>query len=171
MVVETKSRKSDTDKLFYRADKEWEEGKPQSAFRLFLTAAKAGDRAAQTNIGYFYDNGIGIRRNKVKALYWYKRAYRRGDASAAHNIATIWRDKHKPQRALAWFRRAIRLGNDSSNLDFAKHYLQNESDLRKAIGYLIKVSRSDRVSEAEQEEAMQLLKAANKKLKARSAIN
>jgi TPR repeat protein len=170
MAISRKSRKFDADKLFLRADKEWDRGRLQSAFRMFLAGAKAGDRAAQTNIGYFYDMGIGTRRDKVTALYWYRRAYRRGDASAANNIATIWRDKHKPQRALAWFRRAVRLGDDSSNLDIAKHYLQNESDLRKAIGYLTKVCRSDRVSEAEEEEAMLLLKAASKKIKTRSTI-
>jgi hypothetical protein len=165
MVTSRKSRKSDAGELFYRADKEWDRGELQSAFRLFLAAANAGDRAAQTNIGNFYDMGIGRRCNKVSALYWYRRAYRRGDASAANNIATIWRDKHEPQRALAWFRRAVRLGDDSSNLDIAKHYLQNESNLRKAIGYLTKVCQSDRVSEGEEEEAMRLLKAAKKKLR------
>jgi predicted RNase H-like HicB family nuclease len=165
--VERRIRKKK--KMFSQADKNWEKSKLQSAFRLFLAAAKAGDRAAQTNIGYFYDMGIGTRRNRVSALYWYRRAYRRGDASAANNIATIWRDKHKPQRALAWYRRAVRLGNDSSNLDIAKHYLQNESNLRKAIGYLAKVCQSDRVSQAEEEEAIRLLQAANKKL--RSTIN
>jgi TPR repeat protein len=169
MVTAKTFRKSDVNKSFHRADKEWDQGNLQSAFRLFLAAAKAGDRAAQTNIGYFYDNGIGTRRNKATALYWYRRAYRRGDASAANNIATIWRDENKAQRALAWFRRAVRLGNVSSNLHVAKHYLQNESDLRRAIGYLAKISRSDRVTEAEREEAIRLLKAANKKLKIRSA--
>jgi uncharacterized protein len=152
-------------KMFSRADKNREKSKLQPAFRRFLAAAKAGDRAAQTNIGYFYDMGIGTRCNKMSALYWYSRAYRRGDASAANNIGTIWRDKHKPQRALAWFRRAVRLGNDSSNLNIAKHFLQNESNLRIAIGYLTKVSQSNRVSEAEEEEAKRLLKAANKKLR------
>jgi predicted RNase H-like HicB family nuclease len=154
---------------FSQADKNWEEGKLQSAFRQFLALAKAGDRAAQTNVGYFYDVGIGTRSNRVLALYWYRKAYRRGDAAAANNIATIWRDKHKPQRSLAWFRRAVRLGDAGSNLGIAKHYLQNGSNLRKAIAYLTKVCQSDRVSEAEVEEAARLLKAAKKRL--RQTIN
>jgi TPR repeat protein len=165
MAASKKSRRSDAEKLFSRADREWDRGKLRSAFRLFLAAAKAGDRAAQTNIGYFYDNGIGIRRDQGAALYWYRRAYRRGDASAANNIATIWRDKNKPQRALAWFRRAVRLGSVGSNLDIAKHYLRNESDSRKAIRYLSKACRSNRVSEADQEEASQLLKTTKRNLK------
>jgi predicted RNase H-like HicB family nuclease len=155
--------------MFSRADKDWEEGKLQSAFRQFLALANAGDRAAQLNVGYFYDLGIGTRCNKVLALYWYRKAYRRGDAAAANNIATIWRDKHKPQRSLAWFRRAVRLGDDGANLGIAKLYLQNGSNLRKAFTYLTKVCQSDRVSEGEKEEAMRLLKTAKKQL--RQTIN
>jgi predicted RNase H-like HicB family nuclease len=151
--------------MFLRADKSWDDGKDQSAFRQFLALAKAGDSAAQTNVGYFYDMGIATRRNKTLALYWYRRAYRRGDASAANNIATIWRDKNKPQRSLAWFRRAARMGNDSSNLEIAKYYLRNERNLRKAIGYLKRVCQSDRVTEADEEEAARLLKTAQKKLR------
>lgn len=155
--------------MFLRADKDWEEGKLQSAFRQFLALAKAGDRSGQLNVGYFYDIGIGTRRNKTLALYWYRKAYRLGDASAANNIGIIWRNKDRPQRSLAWFRRAVRLGDDSSNLEIAKYYLRNDGNPRKAIGYLKRVCQSDRVSEADEEEAARLLKTAQKKL--RQSIN
>jgi TPR repeat protein len=163
MVSSKKSSKSEADKLFVLADKEWSQGNLQLAFRLFLSAANAGNRGAQLNVGYFYDIGVGIQRNQEMALYWYKRAYRRGDASAAHNIATIWRRNHKPKRALAWFRRAVKLGDDESILDIAKHYLQNGIKTRKVIEYLTKVSRSDWVTEAGEEEATRLLKTAHKR--------
>lgn len=49
------------------------------ALQLFLEAARNGDKAALLNIGYFYDKGVGVKRDRTKALYWYKRAYRRID--------------------------------------------------------------------------------------------
>lgn len=150
--------------MFLRANNEWGRGKVRSAFRLFRVAARAGDKGAQVNVGYFYDKGIGVRRDQSAALYWYKRAYRRGDASAATNIGTIWRDKHKPQRALSWFFRAVKLGDDGSNLEIAKHYLRNDRDPGKAIRYLKKVFSSDRVAEIEAQEAKQLLKEVKKEL-------
>jgi TPR repeat protein len=165
MEISRKSAKPDADKLFVLADRKWSQGKLKTAFRLLLLAAKAGDRGAQTNLGYFYDVGIGTRRNKVAALSWYKKAFRGGDTAAAHNIATIWRDEHEPKRALAWFRRAAKSGDDGSNLDIARHYLEDESNPRKAVKYLTKVGRSGRVSEAEVKEASQLLKIAKKKLR------
>src|SRR5277367_3989594 len=66
------------DLLFERASEQQEAGNLLSAFRLFLAAAKAGDVGAQLVLGNFYSDGTGIRRNRKQALYWYKRAYRKG---------------------------------------------------------------------------------------------
>jgi len=67
------SRKSKLDEMFIRADKMWHRGQLRNAFRLFLVAANAGDKASQLNVGYFYDNGVGTKRNREEALRWYKR--------------------------------------------------------------------------------------------------
>ena len=160
-----KSPKSEARELFDRAYQQWEQKHPRQALRLFLAAAKAGDKGALLNIGYFYDKGIGIRRNRSKAIYWYKRAYRHGDSGAANNIGTIWRDEHKMKQALSWFHKAVKLGNDGSNLEIAKHYLRGKHDAGKAIGFLNKVCRSNRVAEVELEEANRLLKEAKRNLK------
>ena len=151
--------------LFVRGAEQEELGEMRSAFHLFMRAAKAGHRGAQLNVGYFYDTGLGVRRNRSAAMYWYKRAYRRGDGSAANNIGTIWRDEKKMRRALAWFEKAIRLGNDGSNFEIAKHYLRNEHDPAKAIEYLRKVCESQWVADTEVEEAKRLLREANRELK------
>jgi TPR repeat protein len=52
------------------------------------------------NLGYFYDRGLGVRRSEAKALYWYRRAYRRGDASGANNIGTIYRERGDLRQAV-----------------------------------------------------------------------
>jgi len=150
-------RNSEAEKLFERAGKEWARKNLRSALRLFRAAAKAGDRGALLNIGYFYDKGVGVRRNSLAALYWYKEAWRHGDSAAANNIGTIWRDKQEMKRALAWFHKAADLGHDGANLEIAKHYLRNERHPKKAKVYLNKVVQSNRVSESENEEARQIL--------------
>ena len=101
---------------------------------------------------------LRVRPDRAAALYWYKRAYRRGDASAANNIGTIWRVEGKPKRALYWFKRAIDLGDDDANLAIAKIYLRDEEDRRKAIPYLRRVCKSQMVTESNKEEAERLLK-------------
>jgi TPR repeat protein len=158
-------RKSKTDDLFIRADKQADEGNLKSAFRLFLEAAKAGDSSCQINLGNFYDAGTGVRRNRSAAMYWYKRAYRRGEPCAAHNIGVLWRNEKKYRRALEWFRKAVRLGDDEANLEIAKYYLEVEHDPERAMPHLKKVCESNCVTEAGLDEAGRLLEREKKRVK------
>jgi TPR repeat protein len=157
------SRKQYAEELFIQAGKQEENGDLRSAFRLYLAAAKAGDTSCQVNVGNFYDAGTGVRRNRLAALYWYKRVYRRGDSCAANNIGVMWRNDKKPKRALEWFRKAVRLGDDEANLEIAKYYLRNEPNPLKAIRHLEKVCQSHCVTEAGKEEATKLLKRIEKR--------
>jgi TPR repeat protein len=100
-------------------------------------------------------------------MYWYKRAYRRGDGCAAQNIAVMWRNEGRHKKALEWFRKAVKLGDDEANLEIAKYYLQVEQQPIKAVPYLKKVCGSNWVTEAGLEEARVLLRRA-RKTKARS---
>ena len=158
-----RSPKSKTDDLFIRADKQAEAGNLKFAFRLYLAAAKAGDTSCQINLGNLYDEGSGVRRNRSAAMYWYKRAFRRGAASAAHNIGVMWRNEENYGRALYWFKQAVRLGDDEANLEIAKHYLQVEQNVVKAILHLERVCASNGVTEAGLEEARALLRHAKRR--------
>lgn len=159
------SQKSKTDDLFIRADRLEERGNLKSAFRLFLAGAKAGDSGCQLNVGNFYDDAKGVRSNRTAALYWYKRACRRGVSAAAHNIGILWRNEQKPGRALSWFKRAVGMGDEEANLEIAKYYILTENNPRKAIPHLRRVCRSSRVTEAGAELAQKLLKQVTKKSK------
>jgi len=142
--------------LFRQAEKEWHRNNARSALRLYISAAAAGDIGALLNVGYFYDQGIGTRRNQATAMYWYKRAWRHRHPAAANNLGTIWRDRGQVLHALTWFHKAAKLGYEGANLEIAKHYILNQ-DPRKAIACLNRVIRSSRVSEADVEEAKSLL--------------
>src|SRR5882757_6650058 len=125
-IQSKRSRKQYAEQLFIRAAKQEENGQLRAAFRLYLAAAKAGDTSCQLNIGNFYDAGTGVRRNRSAALYWYKRAYRRGDSCAANNIGVMWRNDKQPKRALGWFQKAVHMGDEEANLEIARYYLRNE---------------------------------------------
>ena len=56
------------------------------------------------------DTGTAVKRNRQQAVYWYKRAYRHGNAAGASNIGTILRDEGKTGQALLWFQRAVDWG-------------------------------------------------------------
>jgi TPR repeat protein len=145
--------------LFERASRKWDEGEVIAAFRLFLAAAKLGDTSSQINLGYFYAHGIGVKANRELALYWYRRAYRRGERCAANNIGVVFRDEQKLKQALKWFERAVSLGDGDANLEIAKIYLcAKERD--KATHFLKETLKADPddVTEGSLEEAERLLK-------------
>src|SRR4051812_35344883 len=125
------ARKSpDTNEIWTRACREEDRGRFASAFRLYLRAAKAGEVGCQTTVGVYYSDGRGIRRSRLRAMYWYRRAYRRNDYCAANNIGVMYRDEGKVPRALYWFRRAVALGLDDANLEIGKLYLKQGSNKR-----------------------------------------
>ncbi|MGH8668642.1 MAG: tetratricopeptide repeat protein [Burkholderiales bacterium] len=139
----------------------WERGKFRVAFRLFVVQAKAGDSGARLNLGYFYDVGLGTRKNKAQALRWYRRAYQQGSGAAASNIATVYRDEGRPALALAWYKRAVSLKDDDAAVEVAKHYLEG-SGVRKhsglAIAALKRAVTSRNITQAGREEARRLLR-------------
>lgn len=146
-------------RLFERADQQYERGEFRSAFRLFQAAAKQGNSSSQLNLGYLYKNGIGVAANRDLALYWLRRAYRRGSAPAAHNIGMILSDEQKTSQALKWYERAVNKGDGDANLAIAKIYMVAKGDEVQAIRYLRQTLRADpnTVLGESREEAKRLL--------------
>ncbi len=158
-------RGSPVNELYSRANEEWSRGRLRSAFRLFLAAAENGNSLAYDRLGHFYDRGVGTRRDKDAALYWYKRAYRRGSFIAPNNIGVIYRDRKDLKRALAWFRRAVGHDDANANLNIAKIYLRDRRNAWRAIRHLEAVckARADDATESAKEEAKLLLERINRK--------
>jgi TPR repeat protein len=142
----------------------WDKRRLKEAFRLFLSAAEDGDLGAQLNIGYFYDYGLGTKKDSDEALRWYRRAHRRGHSSATLNIGTVYRDRGDTKRALQWFERALARGNDGSALDIGKVHLA-EGNLKVAAQYFERVRKSQNVSEDTRNDASELLKQIRQSLK------
>ena len=164
-----KQRQMIGQEIYLRAKRQQDKGDLKSGFRLLLTAAKLGDPGAQLSLGYTYDVGRGVRRNRAAAMHWYEKAYRsqRGWGIAASNIATIFRDEHKYPEAIRWFRRGVRYGDVDANLDLAKIYLKNPRQQDKAVACLkdiLKATPPIGVGEDTQREARKLLKQIEKRI-------
>lgn len=48
--------------------------------------AEKGDRVAQFNMGINYANGLGVAKDLVQAVFWYRKAAEQGDAEAQFNL-------------------------------------------------------------------------------------
>ena len=60
----------------------------EQAFKWIEKSANNGFSRAESDLGYFYDNGIGVDTDYEKAVQWYKKAKSKGDAIANHNLRT-----------------------------------------------------------------------------------
>jgi TPR repeat protein len=154
-------KRADALDIFRLANSAWESGRYKKAFDLFLEAAELGAPSAQHNVGYFYDVGLGTKKNASKALFWYLRAWRNhGQTDSCINIAQLYASKGKVRNAVSWWTKAIRLGDADAALDLAKFYLtrKSERERKRAVALLQKVLVSRQVTEDSVEEASMLLK-------------
>lgn len=144
---------------FQRASALWDGGMLKEAKRKFRAGAESGDPDCQVNLGYFYEQGIGGPRNLEEALRWYRRAVRRGHASAAANIGILYREQNRPRLAAKWLEKAVALGNRDALLDLGRLYLEEFDNHTAARRYLQRVRTARNVSEHTRAAAERLLDA------------
>ncbi|HKY18953.1 MAG TPA: hypothetical protein VJL82_08460 [Rhizomicrobium sp.] len=96
--------------LLHKANQLEEAGKLAPAVRLLRKLAKLGNVHAQANLGNLLDDKTTPRRPR-EAMYWYKRAVRKGYATAAYNLAMHHRNQGKPRWQLHWLRVAADMGH------------------------------------------------------------
>jgi TPR repeat protein len=149
--------------LFDQANGEWDAGHVRRAFQLMSQAAAAGHVLAQNSLGYFFDHGIGVKKNRTKALYWYRRAAAKGDDLACGNLAISYRDAGKNKEEKFWFKKALARGDTDAAVDLAKLYLIGgtkvpQRDLTTARKYLVLAARSRHTFPDRKQEARRLLK-------------
>ena len=104
--------------------------------------ALLGDPAAQTDLGYAYDNGIGVAPDGQAALYWYKKAADQGFAIASFNIGSLYlAGRHVTQdyaQAAMHFEAASAQDHATAQLELGRMYrygVLGGVDMERAIEY------------------------------------
>lgn len=76
-------------------------------FKLFLQAAKQGNRDGQYNAGLCYVRGTGTAIDLAQAFQWFKKAAMQDDAGSQYNLGVMYMNgegvKADPILAYAWF--------------------------------------------------------------------
>ena len=63
-----------------------------NAVRLYRPLAAKGDPSAQVNLGFMYDEGLGVPQDYAEAVKWYRRAADQGEPQGLSNLANMYRD-------------------------------------------------------------------------------
>lgn len=104
-----------------------------TALRSWLPLAEAGDPEAQANVGYMYEEGLGVSQQLDIAVGWYEKAAASGSMQASHNLGMIFAEgRGAPQswvRALRYFEEAA---NDipASRYMIGYTYFQGEGNIQ-----------------------------------------
>ena len=104
-----------------------------TALRSWLPLAEAGDPEAQANVGYMYEEGLGVSQQLDVAVGWYEKAAASGSMQANHNLGMIFAEgRGTPQswvRALRYFEEAA---NDipASRYMIGYTYFQGEGNVQ-----------------------------------------
>ena len=120
-------------------------------------AALAGEPSAMVNIGFYYDCGIGVRRDPDRALFWYEAVWKKHRIeSAANNIAAIYRDKKDHRRAFGWYQKAADAGDGDALVEVAVRYLSGSGvrkDPQRGVQLLRRAIRSAKITESGRDDA------------------
>ena len=127
---------------FAEALNAYDAGQYETAFREWMKLARAGDAAAQRNIGQMYRLGLGVRQDDAKAVEWYRRAAEQGLSRAQANLGMMYLLGRGTEQdygeAARWFARAAAQGHVISMYNLGQLYEQGlgvKRDLGRAIGW------------------------------------
>jgi TPR repeat protein len=117
------------------------------SFEWGIKAAKQGYANAQVNIGYLYDEGIGVKQDYTKAMEWYLKAAEQGVAMAQCYLGNMYGDgngvKQDYAKAMEWYRKAAEQGNTIAQYNVGYYYYEGlgvKQDYAKAMEWFLKVA-------------------------------
>jgi TPR repeat protein len=98
-------------------------GDPVGGAAFFLARAKAGDPAAQYDVGVLYARGLGLVQDYASAATWFRTAAAQGSISARYNLGVLYERglgvAPNPTEAVDWYRRAAENDYPSAQYNLA----------------------------------------------------
>ena len=122
----------------------------KKAFRRFERYAKEGNVLAMYQVGLCYRDGLGVSKDMLRALFWFKTAGRYGHKDALRNAGYIYEYglgvNKNVKKAMAYYYEAVNLGSNEAAFELGSLYLlQNEF---KDARYFLNLSCGGGVKEA-----------------------
>ena len=97
----------------------WEKGEYDKAMKQWKTEANKGNVAAQINLAYAYNSGVGVRADQKQAEYWYQKAAAQGNAGAQTAYGFILLQRGATADAQRWLERAAMAGDKDAQVFLA----------------------------------------------------
>lgn len=89
-----------------------------SAVQYYYESAKRGYASAQCNLGYYYENGLGVAKDLYEAVKWYRKAAEQGSKVAQYNLGLCYEFGRGVTKniteAVKWYRKAAEQGHENA---------------------------------------------------------
>ena len=103
---------------------------------------------AQYNLAQCYYEGDGVEQNYEKAVYWYTKAAKLGDADAQNNLGNCYQNgegvEQDYEKAVYWYTKAAKLGDADAQNNLGNCYQNGEGveqDYEKAVHWYRKAAK------------------------------
>ena len=114
------------EELFQKGKKYHDEDNYTEAVKWYSEAAEQGYAKAQYNLGYCYDEGLGVSQNYAEAVKWYRKAAEQGLADAQNNLGVCYAKGQGVGKnyveAAKWYRKAAEQGDAVAQHNLARGY-------------------------------------------------
>ena len=107
--------------------------------RMLERAIELGDADAMLELATHLTEQAASTADRARALALYRRAFRRGEATAAYFLADTYKRRGRYREAVAWWRRAHAAGDARAILDLALAELHGVGTRRDGPGALAKL--------------------------------
>lgn len=142
-----------------------EAGEFDKAFSLFEILANEGDTYAMSDLGRFYEDGLGsIDIDFDQSIYWSEKSAKAGNTTGMNNLAVTYRRMGEIRKSREWFEKALEHGDISAALPLAQLHMVSDKEfdtVRKYLGIVLQGTVRIDVSEGDLEDAKKLLNELN----------
>lgn len=135
--------------LIAAVDEMTDHGADANKVKDLIEIAEEGDAGAMRILGQLYVNGVIVKANVERALYWTKRAAEAGDDYAVHFLGHTYYYNGLIQEGLHWFAKSAESMSKYSCVSafcLASHY-HKEKEYNKAMDWFIKSYNTGKDSE------------------------
>ena len=120
----------------------FQRGRYLTAMELALPRAQLGDSAAQTLVAEILDRGLGVKRDRNQAMFWYEQAANGGDPTGMFKYAILLMErsasKEDRKKADELMKKSADLGTASAQFNYAQVLVADspgDKGLRDALPY------------------------------------
>jgi TPR repeat protein len=98
---------AEASKEYDKGNKAYDEGDYETALNYFKKAAAKGHLGAQVDIGWMYEEGLGVKQDDEQAVHWYEKAAKQGSAGGQYNLGWMYENgrglKQDDKEAYYWY--------------------------------------------------------------------